>query len=88
MSSLGVLERLKQRLSQAFTPTFLEVLDDSAKHAGHHGARQGGGHYSVEIHSAQFAGKSLLGQHQLVYDSVSDLLKTEIHALKLKTKAT
>jgi BolA protein len=63
----------------------LEILDDSAKHAGHsHG---GGGHYTLTLVSEKFEGKSLLDQHRMVQDALRDLFPLEIHALALKTYA-
>ena len=75
-------------LTAIFQPTYLQIQDDSARHRGHVGAKQGhGGHYIVEIHSALFAGKNLVEQHRLVNEALKDLFKDKIHALKLKTGA-
>ena len=74
-------EQIKQLLNEAFKPELLEILDNSAAHAGHAGARSGGGHYHVTIISAVFEGKSLVQRHQLIYQALGDLMKQQIHAL-------
>lgn len=74
-------ELIKQKLTEAFTPELIEIIDDSAAHAGHAGAKNGGGHYNVTIVSAVFDGKSLVQRHQLIYQTLSDLMKKDIHAL-------
>ena len=72
------------RLREALYPEDLEIVDDSAAHAGHPGARAGGGHFNVRIVSRIFSGKSLLQRHRLVYQAVDDLMPREIHALSIK----
>ncbi len=74
-------EHIKQRLNTEFNPDLLEILDNSAAHAGHAGARSGGGHYHVTIIAEAFEGKSLVQRHQLIYKALGDLMKQEIHAL-------
>ena len=74
-------ELIKTVLTEAFQPELLEILDNSAAHAGHAGARSGGGHYHVTIVADAFAGKSLVQRHQLVYKALGDLMKQQIHAL-------
>ncbi len=79
------VNQIRERLSQALNPTQLAVRDDSAAHAGHAGAVQsGGGHFSVEIVSEAFEGKSMVQRHQLVYKSLGTLMQTDIHALVIK----
>ncbi|WP_394754489.1 BolA family protein [Crenothrix sp.] len=72
---------IKKSLNDALKPELLELLDNSAAHAGHAGARSGGGHYHVTIVAEAFEGKSLVERHQLVYKALGDLMKQEIHAL-------
>ncbi len=72
---------IKQKLNEAIQPELIEIIDDSAAHAGHAGAKQGGGHYNVTIVAAMFEGKSLVQRHQLIYQALNDLMKKEIHAL-------
>lgn len=74
-------ELIKQKLNEAIQPELIEIVDDSAAHAGHAGARQGGGHYNVTIVAQAFDGKTLVQRHQLVYKALNDLMKNEIHAL-------
>ncbi|MDO8413037.1 MAG: BolA family protein, partial [Gallionellaceae bacterium] len=64
-------------------PTQIEIIDDSHKHAGHAGARAGGGHYGLRIVSAQFAGKPTLARHRMVYSALGDMMKHDIHALNI-----
>ena len=64
-------------------PSELEVVDDSHLHAGHAGARDGKGHYTVRIVSARFGGLRPIARHQLVYQAVADMMHTEIHALSI-----
>lgn len=75
---------LEQRLRSALTPTDLQIIDDSAAHAGHAGARAGGSHFNVLIVSAAFAGQSLLQRHRQVYQAVGDLMPQDIHALSIR----
>lgn len=80
------VERLTQRL-QALEPTRLEVEDDSRHHAGHAGAADGRGHFSVLVVSKRFAGLRQLQRHRLVYEAVGDLMVTDIHALSIHALA-
>jgi BolA protein len=82
MSKLSVIEQMRERLS-ALDPVSIEVIDDSALHAGHAGARDGGGHYRLKIVAERFAGCRTMERHRLVYDSIGSLMKQEIHALSI-----
>lgn len=77
---------IEQRLRAAFAPEDLNIIDESSKHVGHPGAR-GGGHYAVTIVSANFSGMSTLKRHRLIYDTLSDLMAEEIHALSIHAYA-
>jgi len=79
--------RIETILRRRFSPERLEIHDDSARHAGHAGARSGGGHFEVLIVAAEFEGLSLLDRHRLVNDALRDLIGGEIHALGLRTLA-
>jgi BolA family transcriptional regulator, general stress-responsive regulator len=68
-------------------PVQLEIIDESHKHAGHAGARGGGGHYVLRIVSAQFVGKSTVARHRMIYSALGELMKREIHALTLQALA-
>ena len=63
------------------------MLDDSASHAGHAGARSGGGHFELTIVSARFSGVPPLARHRMVYDALGPMMKQKIHALTLRTYA-
>jgi len=77
--------QIEQRLRAELAPLRLEIVDESAQHAGHAGAREsGGGHFAVTIVSAAFAGQSLLARHRLVYDALGEVLRREIHALSIR----
>lgn len=78
---------IRDKLTAALAPTHLEIQDDSAKHAGHVGARDGGGHFNVHIVSAAFAGKSPIERHRLVYGALGDAMQREIHALSIQAKS-
>ncbi len=75
---------LQQRLQQCFSPSQLEVIDDSHKHVGHAGSRDGAGHYTVIIAADCFANKSRVVVHREIYAVLSDLIPQEIHALQIK----
>jgi BolA family transcriptional regulator, general stress-responsive regulator len=82
----GVEAQIRDCL-QALDPERLELRDDSALHAGHEGARSGGGHFDLTIVSAQFAGQSTLARHRLVYAALGPLMRREIHALAIRAYA-
>lgn len=82
------IERIKRRLKESLEPTRLEVIDDSHKHVGHAGARDGRGHFTVEIESARFEGKSPLERHRMIYDALGDMMETDIHALAIRAKVS
>lgn len=76
---------IKDRLA-TLQPTRLDVIDDSAQHAGHAGARDGGGHYRVHIVSERFAGLPTMARHRLVYDALGTLMEGAIHALSITAR--
>ena len=78
---------IRERLTAALAPHSIDVQDDSAAHAGHAGARSGGGHFQVTIVSAAFAGKSLVERHRMVYDALGAAMRDEIHALVIRAVA-
>jgi BolA protein len=85
MSTAERVEKIRQLLNAQLAPVSLEIRDDSAQHAGHAGAREGG-HFSVVVVSEQFAGRTRMQRHQLVYDAVSTLMRTDIHALSIQAR--
>jgi len=82
---LSTIQELEQRLA-AFEPSVLEIKDDSALHAGHAG-NTGGGHYSLNIVSSHFYGKSHIIRHRMVYQALADLMTSKIHALSIRAKS-
>lgn len=78
------LERIQQMIQDALNPTQLEVIDDSHKHIGHAGAKEGKGHFTVVIKSEALEGKRMLQQHRMVYEALGDMMETDIHALAIK----
>ncbi len=78
------LEKIRQRLLQDLAPSELRISDDSDKHVGHPGARDGLGHYSVRIVSEQFQGKSRIERHRMVFSVLGTLMQTDIHALRIE----
>jgi BolA family transcriptional regulator, general stress-responsive regulator len=83
---MNVEEMIRERLSR-LAPESLEVFDDSHEHAGHAGAKDGGGHFQLVIVSREFAGKPAVARHRLVYDALSDLIPKRIHALAIRAYA-
>lgn len=81
------LEAIRSRLADALAPLELQVVDESYKHVGHEGARDGRGHFAVRIVSAAFEGEPLLARHRRVYDALGALMQTDIHALSLQAVA-
>lgn len=80
----GLPDRIRKALA-VLAPEAILVRDDSALHAGHAGAREGG-HYHVSIVSAAFAGCNRVARHRLVYDALGPLMKNGIHALALDAR--
>ena len=81
-----VAQRMSQHLQQCLQPTHLEVLDESAAHAGHMGANEAGmgTHMRVRIASPRFTGLSRVARHRLVYDALRDFLDQGVHALAIE----
>lgn len=79
------VERLRAALEASLSPTLLEIHDDSAKHAGHAGAREGG-HFLVIIAAPGFAGRSALERHRMVYAAAAELMGRDIHALSIDAR--
>ncbi|HET9404194.1 MAG TPA: BolA family protein [Burkholderiales bacterium] len=83
---MNVARQIQEKLA-VLAPESLEILDESGQHAGHEGARGGGGHFQLVIVSTQFAGKPAQLRHRMVYDALGPLMKKEIHALAIKAYA-
>lgn len=82
---MSVADAMREKLA-ALDPVSIEIIDDSAKHAGHAGARSGGGHFRLIIVSPRFAGCRTMERHRLVYDALGPLMKREIHALSITAR--
>ncbi|MCK5382973.1 MAG: BolA family transcriptional regulator [Gammaproteobacteria bacterium] len=80
------IEMIRERLTDNLHPTELNIIDESARHAGHAGAASGGGHFIVDIVASAFNDKTLIQRHRLVYDAVDDIMHSEIHALSIQAK--
>jgi BolA protein len=81
-------ERIHEALKVAFSPTDLLVKDQSHLHAGHAGARDGKGHFEVQIVAPAFSGRSRIERHRMVHEVLSEMLETDIHALAIKAHGT
>ena len=82
---MSVIDEIRNRLS-VLAPERIELIDDSHLHAGHAGARSGGGHYQLDIVSAAFVGKNTVARHRLIYDAFGDMMRQEIHALSIQAR--
>jgi BolA family transcriptional regulator, general stress-responsive regulator len=78
---------IRSRLEAAFEPEDLDIADDSRRHAGHAGARDGRGHFEVRIVSRRFAGLKTVERHRMVYAALGSLMQSDIHALGLVTES-
>jgi BolA protein len=74
---------IRSRLEASFAPIDIEIIDDSHRHAGHAGAKDGRGHFRVRIVSGRFAGAKRLERHRMVYAALGSLMQTDIHALSV-----
>jgi len=79
-------EKIRERLAP-LSAERLEIEDESARHAGHEGAKGGGGHYRLTIVSSQFVGKSLISRHRMINELLGEMLQKEIHAISIKANA-
>lgn len=86
IAATPVVAALESRLRESLQPQSLQVIDDGHLHAGHAGAREGG-HYTVTITSARFAGLARVARHRLVYDALGPLAARGIHALAIVARA-
>lgn len=80
------VERIHAALQAQLEPIALEVIDESHKHAGHAGARDGRGHFAVRVVSDAFAGLAPLARHRRVYAALGDMMQTDIHALSIRAQ--
>ena len=83
---MSIAAEIESRLRAELAPLQLDIRDDSADHAGHAGAREGG-HFHVAVVSDRFTGLQRLARHRLVYHCLSDLMQRGIHALAIDARA-
>lgn len=81
------IARMRALLAAAFDPVALEVVDDSHRHVGHAGARDGRGHFTVDIVSTAFVGKPPLARHRAIYAALGGMMDTDIHALAIRARS-
>ncbi len=74
---------IERRLTDALSPSYIDVEDESYLHAGHEGAKSGKGHFALKIVAEKFKGMTPLARHRLVYAALGDLMDSDIHALRI-----
>lgn len=79
------IERMKQCLAELH-PVSLDIVDESHRHAGHAGAKAGGGHYLLQIISPEFSGKNKMARHRMIYSALAEMMERDIHALTIDAK--
>ncbi|PKH75335.1 BolA family transcriptional regulator [Stenotrophomonas sp. Betaine-02u-21] len=84
MSNAERIERIRDALQHSLAPVQLQIEDDSHRHAGHAGARDGRGHFNVRVVSGAFAGLGQLARHRAIYAALGDMMQTDIHALSIQ----
>lgn len=80
---MNTIEMIRDKLAP-LAPERLEIKDESTRHAGHEGAKGGGGHYQLTIISAQFVGKTLIARHRMINELLGNMMQKEIHAISIK----
>jgi BolA protein len=84
----AIAEVIRDKLTDAFQPSRLEVEDDSARHHGHAGAREGGeSHFNVLIEAEAFAGQAKVARQRMVYQALAEELAGPVHALSVRALA-
>lgn len=81
-TNADTLAEIKSRLA-VLTPQHVEIIDESALHAGHAGAKSGGGHYQLTLISPAFSGQNIVARHRAIYQALGDLMSTRVHALSI-----
>jgi len=84
-SSQKTKEKIERIVNEAFSPKYLEIEDETWRHAGHAGAVSGKGHFNMVIISDRFEGVNLLDRNRMVFGSLEKEMEEEIHALSVKT---
>jgi BolA protein len=78
------VEMIREKLTAALSPESLEIVDRSHEHAGHEGAKSGGGHFDVIIVADVFINMNTVARHRAIYQALGDAMEKEIHALSIK----
>jgi BolA protein len=71
-------------LLESLDPLSVDIIDESHKHAGHAGSRDGAGHYRLQIVTTKFIGKNTMARHRMIYSALDGMMKSEIHALNIQ----
>jgi BolA protein len=79
------VERMRVAL-EVLAPASLQIVDEGHKHVGHEGARDGRGHFALDIVSEQFAGLAPLARHRRIYEALGTMMQSDIHALSIKAR--
>ena len=80
---MSIIRTIKQKLT-FLSPEKIEIIDESRKHIGHEGAKNGGGHFLLTIVSGNFYKKSNIERHRIIYDALGEMVGRDIHALSIK----
>jgi len=83
MSNAARIAEMRKRLTASLNPSQLEIEDQSHLHVGHAGAKEGKGHFKVNIVASAFAGLSPIKRHRLVYEALGTMMDSDIHALTI-----
>jgi BolA protein len=78
------VEMIREKLTASLSPESLEIIDRSQEHAGHEGAKSGGGHFDIIIVTEVFNDMNTVQRHRAIYDALGDAMKSEIHALSIR----
>jgi BolA protein len=88
INAMTVADRIRSKLTEAFRPDALEVVDESDRHKGHHAHRpEGNTHFRVRITAAAFAGQSRVQTHRMINEALAEELAAGVHALAIEAKA-
>jgi BolA family transcriptional regulator, general stress-responsive regulator len=81
-----LLAQVKVKLTEAMSPSFINIIDESHLHIGHEGAKGGGKHLNLEIISEEFTDKSAIERHRMIYVALGEIMGTDIHALSINAQ--
>ena len=86
MTASPTYQKLEQKITEALSPDYLSIVDESWKHAGHAGAISGKGHFIMHVVSARFVGISRIDRNRMVFDILKEEMASSIHALTLRAQ--